>query len=150
SIPHTDGFYHHGGQLQFGPDGFLYVSVGDGGAICDYMNRAQSLNTLAGKILRLDVSNTSTNYTVPPNNPFVGVPGALPEIWAYGLRNPWRFSFDRVTGDLWIGDAGETKREEVDFQAAGSAGGQNYGWHLYEGSLTNTCNMTYSNVPAVF
>lgn len=148
-ILHPINDNHNGGQLQFGPDGYLYIGTGDGGSGCDPPDNAQSLGVPLGKLLRLDVSNFATNYTIPPSNPFVGVSGALPEIWAYGLRNPWRFSFDRATGDLWIGDVGEDSREEVDFQAAGSAGGQNYGWRLYEGFLTNTCSVTFSNVPTV-
>jgi hypothetical protein len=98
-------------------------------------------------LLRIDVNNFATNYTIPPSNPFVSTNGARPEIWAYGLRNPWRFSFDRATGDLFIGDVGQSAREEVDWQVAGSAGGQNYVWRLYEGFLTNTCSVTFSNVP---
>jgi len=145
-IPHPTFGNHNGGQLQFGPDGYLYMSVGDGGSGCDPSNNAQNLGVRLGKILRLDV-NTNVSYAVPPTNPFVGVPGAAPEIWAYGLRNPWRFSFDTTTGDLYIGDAGENTREEIDLQPAGDPGGENYGWRLYEGFLTNTCSVTFSNVP---
>ena len=151
-ILHPTNANHNGGQMQFGPDGYLYIGTGDGGSGCDPPNNAQTLGVLLGKMLRLDVSNFATNYTIPPSNPFVGTNGALPEIWAYGLRNPWRFSFDRTTGDLWIGDVGQgpiNPREEVDLQPAGSAGGQNYGWRLYEGFLTNTCSVTFSNVPTV-
>jgi glucose/arabinose dehydrogenase len=123
---------HNGGQLQFGPDGFLYIGLGDGGAGGDPGNRAQRLNTLLGKILRIDV-NGRLPYRVPPSNPFVGRPGARPEIWAYGLRNPWRFSFDRTTGNLFIGDVGQNAFEEIDFQRASSRGGENYGWRRMEG-----------------
>lgn len=123
---------HNGGQLQFGPDGYLYIGMGDGGSGGDPGNRAQSLNTLLGKLLRIDVDNTTT-YRVPPSNPFVSRAGALPEIWAYGFRNPWRFSFDRETGDLWIGDVGQNTYEEVDLQPVTSIGGENYGWRLMEG-----------------
>jgi len=123
---------HNGGQLQFGPDGFLYIGLGDGGSGGDPMNNGQRLDTLLGKILRIDVSGSP--YTVPASNPFVGVPGALSEIWAYGFRNPWRFSFDRLTGDLFIGDVGQEEWEEINFQPASSAGGENYGWRLMEGS----------------
>ena len=126
---------HNGGQLQFGRDGFLYIASGDGGSGGDPGNRAQSLDTLLGKILRIDVSD-ALPYEVPASNPFVGVAGALPEIWSYGLRNPWRFSFDRVTGDMFIGDVGQGGFEEVNFQPASSAGGENYGWRLMEG---NSC-----------
>ena len=148
-ILHPTNNNHNGGQMQFGPDGYLYIGTGDGGSGCDPPNNAQTLGTLLGKMLRLDVSNFSTNYTIPLGNPFVAANGALPEIWAYGLRNPWRFSFDRATGDLWIADVGQNLREEVDLQPAGSLGGQNYGWRLYEGFLTNTCAVTFSNVPSV-
>lgn len=148
-LPHPGQSNHNGGDLQFGPDGYLYLAPGDGGSGCDPPNNAQSLSSPLGKLLRIDVNNFATNYTIPPSNPFIATAGARPEIWAYGLRNPWRFSFDRLTGDLFIGDVGQGAREEVDFQAAGSAGGQNYGWRLYEGLLTNTCSVTFSNIPTV-
>jgi len=123
---------HNGGQLQFGPDGFLYIGLGDGGSGGDPGNRAQRLSTLLGKILRIDVDGRRP-YTIPPSNPFVGTPRARPEIWAYGLRNPWRFSFDRRTGNLFIGDVGQNLFEEIDFQRASSRGGENYGWRRMEG-----------------
>jgi len=125
---------HKGGQLQFGPDGYLYIGTGDGGSAGDPGNRAQNLGELLGKMLRIDI-NGGEPYAIPPDNPFLEVPGAQPEIWAYGLRNPWRFSFDRASGDLFIGDVGQNRREEVDHQSGGSPGGQNYGWRLMEGSL---------------
>lgn len=123
---------HNGGQLQFGPDGYLYIGMGDGGSEGDPDNRSQSLNLLLGKILRIDVDFASP-YAVPVTNPFFSTPGARREIWASGLRNPWRFSFDRATGDLWIGDVGQDKYEEIDWQRASSRGGENYGWRLMEG-----------------
>ncbi|MEO8393936.1 MAG: PQQ-dependent sugar dehydrogenase, partial [Chloroflexota bacterium] len=123
---------HNGGQLAFGPDGYLYIAFGDGGSGGDPQNRAQNLGTWLGKILRIDVSGDS--YSVPADNPFVSTDGALPEIWAYGVRNPWRFSFDKQTGDLYIGDVGQNQWEEVDFQPAGDKGGENYGWNIYEGN----------------
>jgi uncharacterized protein (TIGR03437 family) len=123
---------HNGGQLQFGPDGFLYIATGDGGSGGDPGNRAQNLGTLLGKILRIDV-NSGNPYSVPPGNPFVNTPSARPEIWAYGLRNPWRFSFDRQTGDMFIGDVGQNAVEEINFQPASSGGGENYGWRRMEG-----------------
>jgi glucose/arabinose dehydrogenase len=123
---------HNGGQLQFGPDGYLYIGMGDGGAAGDPGNRAQDLGELLGKLLRLDVDH-GNRYAIPPDNPFVDVPGARPEIWAYGLRNPWRFGFDRATGDLLIADVGQDDWEEIDFQRASSPGGENYGWRLMEG-----------------
>ena len=123
---------HNGGMLAFGPDGMLYVALGDGGSAGDPNDNGQRLDTLLGKLLRLDVSVTGT-YSVPAGNPFVGRPGARPEIWSYGLRNPWRFSFDRATGDLYIADVGQNSFEEVDFAPASSTGGENYGWRLMEG-----------------
>ena len=123
---------HNGGDIVFGPDGYLYIGMGDGGSGGDPQNRGQDLTTLLGKLLRIDV-NSGDPYGIPADNPFVGRQDALPEIWAYGLRNPWRFSFDFLTGDLYIADVGQDKYEEVDFQSAGSAGGQNYGWSIMEG-----------------
>ncbi len=123
---------HNGGNLVFGPDGMLYVGLGDGGSGGDPLGNGQSLSTLLGKILRIDPL-AGRPYTIPPDNPFVGRSGARPEIWDFGLRNPWRFSFDRRTGALWIGDVGQSSWEEVDFEPAGSAGGIDYGWNLMEG-----------------
>ncbi|HEX3580868.1 MAG TPA: PQQ-dependent sugar dehydrogenase [Thermoanaerobaculia bacterium] len=123
---------HNGGELQFGPDGYLYIGMGDGGSGGDPENRAQTLSVLLGKILRIDVENAPT-YRIPATNPFVNRAGAAPEIWAWGVRNPWRFSFDGVTGDLWIADVGQDTYEEVDFQPASSTGGENYGWRRMEG-----------------
>ena len=125
---------HNGGQLAFGPDGYLYIGMGDGGSEGDPLNNAQNPASLLGKILRIGPPSGSPIYFVPPSNPFVGQPGWRPEIWALGLRNPWRFSFDRKTGDLYIADVGQDTREEVDFQAASSAGGENYGWRIMEGT----------------
>src|SRR5438477_6951355 len=118
---------HNGGQLAFGPDGYLYIGMGDGGGAGDVGNRAQDLGSLLGKILRIDVDR-GPPYAIPPTNPFLTNSSARPEIWAYGLRNPWRFSFDRDTGDLYIADVGQEEWEEVDFQPANSLGGENYGW----------------------
>jgi glucose/arabinose dehydrogenase len=125
---------HNGGQLAFGPDGYLYVGMGDGGSGGDPNNNGQNLGSLLGKILRIDVLGPASPYGIPPSNPFAGSSSARPEIWAYGLRNPWRFSFDRKTGDLYIGDVGQDSWEEVDFQVAGAEGGANYGWRLTEGN----------------
>lgn len=126
---------HNGGQLQFGPDGYLYIGMGDGGSGGDPENRAQNLTTLLGKLLRIDVNvdvESGSPYAIPSTNPYAHTAGVRGEIWAYGLRNPWRFSFDRLTHDLWIGDVGQDKYEEIDWQLAGG-GGENYGWRLMEG-----------------
>ena len=124
---------HNGGELAFGPDGYLYIGLGDGGSGGDPENNGQDLSTLLGAILRIDV-DSGDPYGVPEDNPFVNNENARPEIWAYGLRNPWRFSFDRETGDLFIGDVGQNAYEEIDFQSASSAGGENYGWNPTEGA----------------
>jgi len=124
---------HNGGQLAFGPDGLLYIAFGDGGGGGDPLGSGQSLGTLLGKILRIDPRPAGGRpYRVPSDNPFVGRGGARLEIWSYGLRNPWRFSFDPATGDMWIGDVGQNAWEEVDHEPAGS-GGRNYGWNRLEG-----------------
>jgi glucose/arabinose dehydrogenase len=126
---------HNGGAIAFGPDGNLYVALGDGGAAGDPSGNAQSLSTLLGKLLRISPEPTGARpYTIPADNPFVGNDAARPEIWAYGLRNPWRFSFDRQTGDLWIGDVGQDAFEEVDVELEGSAGGSDFGWDRFEGT----------------
>jgi len=125
---------HNGGQIVFGPDGMLYIGLGDGGSEGDPGGRGQSLNDLLGDILRVDVSS-GTGYTVPPDNPFVGRTDARPELWSVGLRNPWRFSFDAATGDLYIGDVGQDAWEEVDVATAaqGAGRGANFGWNVTEG-----------------
>jgi len=122
---------HNGGEVQFGPDGYLYIGMGDGGSVGDPNGNGQSLQTLLGKILRIDVDNTQP-YAIPADNPFANG-GGLWEIWAYGLRNPWRFSFDKLNGDLYIGDVGQDLWEEIDYLPAGSPGGENFGWNFYEG-----------------
>lgn len=125
---------HNGGMLAFSPsDGYLYISMGDGGSAGDPLNSGQSLDTLLGKILRIDVDSGGP-YGIPDDNPFAARAEAEPEIWAYGLRNPWRFSFDRDTGDLWIADVGQNRLEEINFQPASSEGGENYGWRIMEAS----------------
>ena len=126
---------HNGGGLAFGPDGLLWIGMGDGGSGGDPEGRGQRLDTLLGKLLRIDPDPAGdAPYSVPADNPFVGRDGARPEIWATGLRNPWRFSFDRMNGDVWIGDVGQGKWEEVDVLRAGTASGANLGWNVMEGS----------------
>jgi glucose/arabinose dehydrogenase len=144
---------HNGGQLQFGPDGYLYIGMGDGGGSFDAACNAQRTDTLLGKMLRLDVdqnAGTPPYYGIPADNPFRGPGGFANEVWALGLRNPWRFSFDRQTGDLWIGDVGQNQIEEVDFQPAGSPGGQNYGWRVMEGDSCLGRGNCAASVPACF
>ncbi len=171
-LPHPTHSNHNGGQLAFGPDGYLYIGTGDGGGGGDPQNNAQSPGTLLGKMLRIDVEQTNTSiqvnsvnnfiflplipktsptppgsqaYRIPPDNPFVGNAEYRGEIWALGLRNPWRFSFDRTTGDLYIGDVGQNTWEEVDFQSSASSGGENYGWNIMEGAEcynSSTCDST--------
>jgi glucose/arabinose dehydrogenase len=126
---------HNGGEVVFGPDGKLYVGLGDGGSEGDPANRGQNLGILLAKILRIDPTPANgKGYTVPADNPFVGRSGVAPETWMYGLRNPWRFSWDRTTHDLWIADVGQDKYEEIDFLPAGSPAGANFGWSLMEAS----------------
>lgn len=136
---------HNGGNLVFGPDGYLYVGFGDGGSQGDPQGNGQNINVLLGKILRLDVSGDQ-GYAIPPGNPFANNSAARAEIWAWGLRNPWRFTFDRQTGDLYIGDVGQNKWEEIDFQPASSKGGENYGWNAYEATHVYSGNAPASDV----
>ena len=124
---------HNGGHLAFGPDGYLYIGLGDGGSGGDPQGNAQNPSRLLGKMLRIDV-DAAQPYGIPPTNPFVGSSPPLDEIWALGLRNPWRYSFDRVTGDLYIADVGQNRYEEINFQPASSSGGENYGWNIVEGN----------------
>jgi glucose/arabinose dehydrogenase len=144
---------HNGGGLVFGPDRMLYAGLGDGGSGGDPMNNGQRLDTRLGKLLRLDVLGVAGTTLAPSDNPFVGTPGAKPEIWAFGLRNPWRFSFDHATGDLWIGDVGQNAYEEVDRARAaeGRGRGLNFGWNRMEGSHCypsgDSCNRTGLTLP---
>jgi glucose/arabinose dehydrogenase len=138
---------HNSGMLVFGPDGYLYIGAGDGGGGGDQhgtIGNGQALDALNGKILRIDVS--ADTYKIPATNPFVNNSNARPEIWDYGFRNPWRFSFDRATGDLYVGDVGQNNWEEIDFEPAGSKGGLNYGWRIMEGlhcyNPATNCDMT--------
>jgi glucose/arabinose dehydrogenase len=149
TISHAQFANHNGGQLQFGPDGFLYVSVGDGGSSCDVAGsgcNGQRNNTLLGKLLRIDINRDSAPYyNIPATNPFIGAGDPLDEIWAKGLRNPFRFSFDSANGTLWLTDVGQNTREEINVQAPGAPGGRNYGWKIMEGTACNTC--ATSNCP---
>ncbi|MGH3681715.1 MAG: PQQ-dependent sugar dehydrogenase, partial [Natronosporangium sp.] len=146
---------HNGGDLAFGPDGMLYIGLGDGGSGGDPLGSGQDLGSLLGSLLRIDpTGGQEGGYAVPPDNPFVDRPGARPEIWAYGLRNPWRFSFDADTGDLWIADVGQSDREEIDWSPAESGtpagAGANYGWSLMEGSRPYSGDEPADHVPPVF
>ena len=132
TIPHPQFSNHNGGEIQFGKDGYLYLSVGDGGGGGDPFNNSQNLGSLLGKILRINV-NRGNPYSIPEDNPFINRAGARKEIWAYGLRNPWRISFDRLRGALYIGDVGQGNWEEINFQKRRSPGGVNYGWNRMEG-----------------
>jgi glucose/arabinose dehydrogenase len=143
---------HNGGLLKFGPDGYLYIGLGDGGYANDPLLAGQDTATLLGKLLRLDVDFNESGYAIPANNPFVNDEAARNEIWAYGLRNPWRFSFDRLTGDLYIADVGQNIWEEVHFQPANSPGGENYGWNIMEGAhcfQAESCDETGLEQPIV-
>jgi glucose/arabinose dehydrogenase len=139
TIPHPGFTNHYGGTLIFGPDGYLYFATGDGGSANDPNNNAQNGNSLLGKVIRIDVNNTDPPtypmYAVPADNPYVSDPAVDDRIWALGLRNPFRWSFDRANGNMWIGDVGQGAKEEVDFRPAGSTGHVNYGWHCYEGTI---------------
>ena len=124
---------HNGGNIEFGPDGYLYIGIGDGGSSGDPENRAQNLSNLFGTILRIDI-NTDKGYKIPVDNPFYDSAYAKKEIWSYGLRNPWRFTFDKKTGDMYIGDVGQWDWEEIDFESHDSKGGLNFGWNILEGN----------------
>lgn len=142
---------HNGGQLAFGPDNYLYIGLGDGGSGGDPLNNAQNTLSLLGKMLRIDVLTQPSGYTIPAGNPFVGNAAYRPEIWALGLRNPWRFSFDGATGNLFIADVGQGTYEEINFQAA-DAGGANYGWNIMEGRHcynAASCDQTALTLPVV-
>jgi len=143
---------HNGGMVDFGPDGYLYIALGDGGSGGDPLGNGQDRTTLLGSILRLDIDGAAP-YVIPPTNPFASSPTFKREIWAYGVRNPWRFSFDRTTGDLYIGEVGQGAREEIDFQPASSTGGENYGWNIMEGTIcfspSSGCNQTGLTLPVL-
>ncbi|HUR79272.1 MAG TPA: PQQ-dependent sugar dehydrogenase [Thermoanaerobaculia bacterium] len=143
---------HHGGTLQFGPDGYLYISIGDGGANTEVTRRAQDLGTLLGKLLRIDV-DAATPYAIPPDNPFVGIAGAHPEIWALGLRNPWRFTFDRDANTLVLGDVGQHAWEEVNVLPLALSRAANFGWPMMEGTHCfppeTSCSSVGLTLPAI-
>ena len=142
---------HNGGSIAFGPDGYLYIGFGDGGSAGDPENNAQNLNNYLGKILRINVDTNSEKYTIPQNNPFIGKKNVKEEILCFGLRNPWRFSFDLLTGDLFIGDVGQNNWEEIDVIPGNNMGGQNFGWNTMEGFHCYPeeidCNKTNLNEP---
>jgi glucose/arabinose dehydrogenase len=144
---------HNGGQIAFGPDGYLYIGMGDGGSGGDPEERAQAPGDLLGKLLRIDVETGATPYAIPPTNPYTQTTSYRPEIWALGLRNPWRFSFDRSTGDLYTADVGQLLYEEVNVQPAASPGGENYGWDIMEGlhcyEPSEGCNQSGLTLPVV-
>ncbi|MDQ1439202.1 MAG: hypothetical protein QOK43_2831 [Acidimicrobiaceae bacterium] len=142
---------HNGGQLAFGPDGLLYIALGDGGSGNDPHNNAQNLGVLLGKILRIDPRpDGNLPYRIPADNPFAGQAGKRGEIWAYGLRNPWRFSFDRTTNDMWIADVGQGAEEEIDLDPAPPDGGHNYEWPLQEGTQRLKGDRPAGGVPPVY
>jgi glucose/arabinose dehydrogenase len=140
---------HNGGCLRFGPDGYLYIGTGDGGSANDPGNRGQDRTQLLGKMLRIDVDNPQAPlaYGIPADNPYVSSTTNRKEIWTYGLRNPWKWSFDRIYGDLWIGDVGQNAWEEIDYEPLGTPGGRNYGWRCYEGNVT-TSGVSQTGCPA--
>lgn len=153
-IEHSQYSNHNGGAMAFGPDGYLYLGIGDGGGAGDPLENGQDKDSLLGKILRIDVNGTGSgdfdNYAIPADNPFVGTAG-LDSIWAYGLRNPWRITFDRSNGNLYIADVGQSRREEVDLELAADTGGNNYGWDVMEGSLCyepmSGCSLSGDTLP---
>ena len=149
TIDHHQFVNHNGGQLQFGPDRDLYIGVGDGGSEGDPMHNGQNTDVLLGKVLRI-APRANGGYRIPKGNPFAHVRGKRPEIWAYGLRNPWRFSFDRLTGDLIIGDVGQGTQEEIDFAKRGTGAGANYGWSVFEGDRRNSAGVApHAVLPAL-
>jgi len=155
TIPHPGNSNHNGGKLNFGPDGNLYFGTGDGGGSGDPNNNAQNGNSLLGKMIRINVDNFSTPpyYTIPFDNPYVTDPTVMDEIFAMGLRNPWRWSFDRVTGGVWVADVGQSVAEEIDFSPFASSGGLNYGWRCYEGNVaynTTGCQAQSYYFPPIF
>ncbi len=140
---------HNGGHIEFGPDGYLYIALGDGGSANDPLGAGQNRQLLLGSLLRIDVDGAAP-YAIPPTNPFVGDASARAEIWAYGLRNVWRFSFDRATGDMYMADVGQNQWEEINFQPADSAGGENYGWNVWEGKHIFAGGTAPNHVPPIY
>jgi len=139
---------HNGGHIEFGPDGYLYFALGDGGSANDPLGAGQNRQLLLGSILRIDI-DVELGYAIPPDNPFVGLAAARDEIWAYGLRNVWRFNFDRLTGDLYMADVGQNHWEEINFQPADSPGGENYGWNVWEGAHIFAGGSAPNHVPPI-
>jgi len=155
TIPHPGQSNHNGGKLNFGTDGYLYFATGDGGGGGDRPNNAQNGGSLLGKMIRIDINDATTplNYSIPPDNPFVNDAAIADEIWALGLRNPWRWSFDRHTQDMWIADVGQNAREEINFRKAADTKGINYGWRCYEGLIpydTTGCESMGNYIAPIF
>ncbi len=151
NIPHPGEDNHNGGKILFGPDGYLYLATGDGGGGGDPSNNAQNGNSLLGKMLRINVNTLP--YSIPPDNPYVANNNVRDEIWAIGLRNPFRWSFDRANGDMWIADVGQGAQEEINYRTAANSGGANYGWRCYEGILpynTSGCSAQSSYVSPIY
>jgi len=140
---------HNGGHIEFGPDGYLYIALGDGGSANDPLGAGQNRALLLGSIVRIDV-DSDPRYAIPPDNPFVGIANAHDAIWAYGLRNVWRFSFDRATGDMYMADVGQNRWEEINFQLADSKGGENYGWNVWEANQVFAGGSAPNHVPPIF
>lgn len=140
---------HNGGHIEFGPDGYMYIALGDGGAANDPLGAGQNRQLLLGAILRIDIDGAEP-YAIPPDNPFVEDAAARDEIWAYGLRNVWRFSFDRATGDMYMADVGQNQWEEINFQPSDSVGGENYGWNVWEGKHVFAGGYAPNHVPPIF
>lgn len=140
---------HNGGHIEFGPDGYLYIALGDGGSANDPLGAGQNRALLLGSIVRIDV-DSDPRYAIPEGNPFVGLANAHDAIWAYGLRNVWRFSFDRATGDMYMADVGQNRWEEINFQPADSKGGENYGWNVWEGNHIFAGGSAPDHVPPIF
>ena len=155
TIPHPGTTNHNGGKLHFGPDGYLYFATGDGGGTGDPSNNSQNGRSLLGKMIRININDSTPplNYSIPADNPYLSDTTIADEIWGMGLRNPWRWSFDRLTHDIWIADVGQARREEVNFRRATETKGANYGWRCYEGKQvynSKACQLIDKYIPPIF